>query len=176
MTYSRSLENSAHIHFFPYICLSWQLHIILCLATVHVIFVRKSLIDCIEKMQWLCAMKLFAQLINKGLYRKSEVTVVVFFFFFFWEVRKNFLKRKYYFIRKRWSSLKNICTRKQQKWNYVQDRESMNKGTESLDVNPWAQDQSYKVPANSAMSWSPDRSKSSKIRFLPPLFSVFLMF
>jgi len=47
-----------------------------------VIFVRKSLIDCIEKMRWLCAMKLFAQLINKGLYHKLEVIVVALFFFF----------------------------------------------------------------------------------------------
>ena len=81
VTYSKSLENSTHIHFIHYICLSWQLHVILRLATIHVIFVWKSLINCIEKMQWLCIMKLFAQLINKGLYCKSEAIVG---FFFFW--------------------------------------------------------------------------------------------
>ena len=130
VTYSKSLENSTHIHFIHYICLSWQLHVILRLATIHVIFVWKSLINCIEKMQWLCIMKLFAQLINKGLYCKSEA--IVGFFFFLISKKKNFIKRKYYFIPKRWSSLKNICTGNNK-------NEIMFKRIESL----WTKAQSY---------------------------------
>ena len=41
-------------------------------------------------MQWLCIMKLFAQLINKGLYCKSEA--IVGFFFFFLVRKKTLLK------------------------------------------------------------------------------------
>ena len=39
----------------------------------------------------------------------------------------------------------------------------MNKGRESLDVSPQAQDQSNRDPLKKASSWSPDLSMSSKV-------------
>ena len=42
----------------------------------------------------------------------------------------------------------------------------MNKGRESLDVSPQAQDQSDRDPLKKASSWPPDLSMSSKVRRL----------
>ena len=96
----------------------------------------------------------------------------------FWlvvDLTKQILTLRLLYTRKAQSKPENYKNKKRKQGKYkkrkpnsrlvTKERELRKEGTELLVVSPQTRDQSNRVPLNEARIWSPDLSKSSKVRW-----------